>query len=69
MDETPEPASALGAAPESTIEEPEAAVEKTKRKLAEYVGVDDIEDDSQPGKTEFVYRIKDKALGMGISQG
>ncbi len=49
------------------MRELEEAVEKCKAKLAEYPGIVDIADDSNPGKFEFQLTIKDKAKAMGIS--
>jgi multidrug efflux pump subunit AcrB len=46
----------------------EAAVEEAKAKLATYDGVYDIRDDSNPGKTEFQFTIKDRAQAIGIRQ-
>lgn len=43
------------------------AVEFSKGKLAEYSGVQDISDDSRPGKLEFHFRIKDSAKAMGVT--
>ncbi|MEX0704471.1 MAG: efflux RND transporter permease subunit [Planctomycetales bacterium] len=44
----------------------EAAVEKTKARLAEFPGVHDVADDSRPGKTEFQLLKKDRADALGI---
>ncbi|MCA9101896.1 MAG: efflux RND transporter permease subunit, partial [Planctomycetales bacterium] len=48
------------------FDEVEAAAEVCKDKLAEYEGVFDIEDDSDPGKWEFQLTVKDKAKAMGV---
>ena len=45
----------------------ETAVEECKQKLAEFEGVQDIDDDSKPGKWEFQVSVKDKAKSLGIS--
>ncbi|MEX0716810.1 MAG: efflux RND transporter permease subunit [Planctomycetaceae bacterium] len=47
----------------------EEAVAKTKARLAEFPGVHDISDDSNPGKTEFQLRKKDRADALGIPLG
>ena len=44
----------------------ELAAQACKDRLAEFPGVFDIADDSQPGKWEFQLRIKDKARALGI---
>ena len=54
-------------APAHAMDALEAAVEKTKTRLAEYPGIVDVLDDSTPGKWEFQLAIKDKAKSMGIS--
>jgi multidrug efflux pump subunit AcrB len=51
------------------MERLEAAVERTKGRLAEYPGVFDIRDDSRPGKWEFQLRVKDRAQAMGVPMG
>lgn len=45
----------------------EAAVEECKAKLGEYAGVNDIDDDSRPGKWEFQVGVKDRARALGVS--
>lgn len=45
------------------------AVEDCKKKLKEFQGVEDVRDDSQPGKWEFQVALKDKAKSMGIRSG
>lgn len=50
-----------------SVEELEAAVEETKMRLAEYPGIYDVSDDSNPGKFEFRIRIREKAIAMGIT--
>ncbi len=47
------------------MEEMEKAIELCKAKLAEYPGVFDITDDSQPGKWEYQIHVKDEAKAMG----
>lgn len=44
-----------------------AATEAVKEKLATYGGVFDIADDNTPGKWEFQFRVKDRALSTGIT--
>jgi multidrug efflux pump subunit AcrB len=55
-------------APREGVAELEMAVEAAKSKLATYDGVYDIRDDSNPGKTEFQFAIKDRAKSLGIRQ-
>lgn len=45
----------------------EDAVELAKAELATYAGVRDIRDDSNPGKFEFQFKIKERAEALGIS--
>jgi len=45
----------------------EQAVEAAKRKLRTYPGVQDITDDSQPGKWEFQVRVKEDAEALGVT--
>ncbi|REK13025.1 MAG: AcrB/AcrD/AcrF family protein [Planctomycetota bacterium] len=52
--------------PTRDMAELETAVEETKAKLAQYAGVFDVADDSQPGKWEFQLRVKPNAMAMGI---
>lgn len=47
----------------------EAAVEETKKKLSEFAGVFDVADDSRPGKWEYQVRVKPSAVAMGIPLG
>ena len=54
----------LGAA--ANVDELEAAVERSKEKLAQYPGLFDISDDSVPGKWEYRFRIKPEAFAMGV---
>lgn len=55
-------------APRDNVAELELAVEAAKSTLAQYAGVYDIRDDSNPGKTEFQFTIKDRAKSLGIRQ-
>lgn len=43
------------------------ATEAVKERLAEFAGVYDIADDNTPGKWEFQFRVKDRALATGIT--
>lgn len=45
----------------------EAAVEECKDKLATFDGVNDIDDDSRPGKWEFQVSVKERAKALGVS--
>ena len=44
-----------------------AATEEMKSRLAKFVGVFDIADDNTPGKYEFQFRVKDRALATGVT--
>jgi multidrug efflux pump subunit AcrB len=44
-----------------------AATEAVKQRLADYDGVFDISDDNTPGKWEFQFRVKDRALATGVT--
>ena len=44
-----------------------AATEDMKDRLAKFVGVFDISDDNTPGKFEFQFRVKDRALSTGVT--
>ena len=55
-------------APRENVRELEAAVEEAKAKLSTYDGVYDIRDDSNPGKTEFQFTIRDQAKSLGVKQ-
>jgi multidrug efflux pump subunit AcrB len=44
-----------------------AATDAVKEKLATYEGVFDIADDNTPGKWEYQFRVKDRALATGIT--
>ena len=56
----------LLAAPEH-MQQLERAVEDVKAELAKYDGVEDIFDDSAPGKVEFQITVKDDAKAMGLT--
>lgn len=53
-------------APATEMAALEAAVDRTKNRLAEFDGVHDISDDSQPGKWEFQLKVKPDAVAMGV---
>ena len=55
-------------APRENIAELDEAVEAAKEALAKYDGVYDIRDDSNPGKTEFQFTIRERAKSLGIRQ-
>ena len=44
-----------------------AATEAMKKRLGEFAGVYDIADDNTPGKWEFQFRVKDRALATGVT--
>ncbi|MCP4885382.1 MAG: efflux RND transporter permease subunit [Planctomycetaceae bacterium] len=44
-----------------------AATELVKERLGEFAGVYDIADDNTPGKWEFQFRVKDRALATGVT--
>ncbi len=44
-----------------------AATEEVKDRLSEFAGVYDIADDNAPGKWEFQFRVKDRALATGVT--
>ncbi len=44
-----------------------AATELVKDRLAKFSGVYDIADDNTPGKWEFQFRVKDRALATGVT--
>jgi multidrug efflux pump subunit AcrB len=54
-------------APAENQAELDDAVERCKAKLASFAGVFDIRDDATPGKLEFQYKVKDRAIAMGIT--
>ncbi len=47
-------------------EQLDEAVERCKKRLAEFPGVFDVSDDSVPGKWEYRIRVKDRAVAMGV---
>ncbi|MEX1039913.1 MAG: efflux RND transporter permease subunit [Pirellulaceae bacterium] len=49
------------------LDQLEQAVDRTKQKLAQYPGVQDIADDSLPGKWEYRFRIKPRAYAMNVT--
>lgn len=55
-------------APRENVAELDEAVEAAKEALAKYDGVYDIRDDSNPGKTEFQFTIRERAKSLGIRQ-
>lgn len=55
-------------APRENIAELDEAVEAAKEAMAKYDGVYDIRDDSNPGKTEFQFTIRERAKSLGIRQ-
>lgn len=44
-----------------------AATEETKKRLADFTGLYDIADDNTPGKYEFQFRVKDRAMSTGVT--
>lgn len=54
-------------APSNKLDELIAATEVFKKRLAEFDGVYDIADDNTPGKWEFQFRVKDRALATGVT--
>ncbi|REJ95285.1 MAG: AcrB/AcrD/AcrF family protein [Planctomycetota bacterium] len=48
------------------MDELESAVEACKAKLASFAGVNDISDDSRPGKWEMQIQVRDSARAMGV---
>lgn len=52
--------------PSSAVDQLDAAVEACKKKLATYPGVEDVKDDSVPGKWEYRFRVKPSAFAMGV---
>ena len=49
------------------IDELLEATETMKDRLGQFAGVYDISDDNTPGKWEFQFRVKDKALATGVT--
>jgi multidrug efflux pump subunit AcrB len=54
-------------APGEHVDQLLAATEAVKSRLADFVGVFDIADDNAPGKWEFQFRVKDRALATGVT--
>ncbi|MDZ4852980.1 MAG: efflux RND transporter permease subunit [Pirellulaceae bacterium] len=54
-------------APREDVAALEAAVEESKTALRSFAGVYDISDDSNPGKFEFNFRIKESAQSLKLS--
>ncbi|MEM8666854.1 MAG: efflux RND transporter permease subunit [Planctomycetota bacterium] len=54
-------------APSDEVEQLLAATEAIKSRLGEFAGVYDIADDNAPGKWEFQFRVKDRALATGVT--
>lgn len=54
-------------APGKHVDQLLAATEDTKKQLATFAGVFDIADDNAPGKWEFQFRVKDRALATGVT--
>ncbi|TWT50261.1 Multidrug resistance protein MdtB [Rubripirellula amarantea] len=54
-------------APSENVDQLLAATEAVKTRLADFAGVYDIADDNTPGKWEFQFRVKDRALATGVT--
>ncbi|MCH1440314.1 MAG: efflux RND transporter permease subunit [Rubripirellula sp.] len=54
-------------APSDDVEQLLAATETVKTQLGKFAGVYDIADDNTPGKWEFQFRVKDRALATGVT--
>ncbi|TWU37724.1 Multidrug resistance protein MdtB [Novipirellula aureliae] len=54
-------------APSDDVDQLLAATEVVKKRLALFDGVFDISDDNTPGKWEFQFRVKDRALATGVT--
>ena len=54
-------------APSDKVDQLLAATEAVKTQLGEFAGVYDIADDNTPGKWEFQFRVKDRALSTGVT--
>ena len=54
-------------APSENVDQLLAATESIKERLGEFGGVFDISDDNTPGKWEFQFRVKDRALATGVT--
>ena len=53
--------------PSNDVDQLLAATEAMKKRLGEFAGVYDIADDNTPGKWEFQFRVKDRALATGVT--
>ena len=51
------------------IEQLEEAVERCKKRLSDYAGVFDVQDDSAEGKWEYRIRVKEDAQSLGVTTG
>ncbi|TWT83844.1 Multidrug resistance protein MdtB [Planctomycetes bacterium CA13] len=54
-------------APSDDVDQLLAATESVKDRLGKFKGVFDIADDNTPGKWEFQFRVKDRALATGVT--
>lgn len=54
-------------APSESIDQLVEATEAIKERLGEFAGVFDIADDNTPGKWEFQFRVKDRAISTGVT--
>jgi HAE1 family hydrophobic/amphiphilic exporter-1 len=54
-------------APSDQVDQLLAATELVKGRLGQFAGVFDIADDNTPGKWEFQFRVKDRALATGVT--
>ena len=54
-------------APSDQVEQLLEATEAVKAQLSEFAGIYDIADDNTPGKWEFQFRVKDRALATGVT--
>ncbi len=54
-------------APGKDVDQLLAATESIKDRLSKFAGVYDIADDNTPGKWEFQFRVKDRALATGVT--
>ena len=54
-------------APGKNVDQLLAATESIKERLGQFAGVYDIADDNTPGKWEFQFRVKDRALATGVT--
>lgn len=54
-------------APGKDVDQLLAATEAIKERLGQFAGVYDIADDNTPGKWEFQFKVKDRALATGVT--